>query len=728
MKIIVSFFIILFLSISTTISSQTKVIDSLNNELTIHKEKDTTRVNILYGLAIYNFQNDLETTKLHLKEAEDLSNEINYIKGKAKVLYLKGILESRKSNYKTSLDFFKGSLKHYESIDDQAGIAAVYNAFGITHFIQSEYDEAIFSYQKAFEIQKNQGKTSDVINSLLNIGNVFNETGRYDEAISNYKKALNHSVEINDETNIATINYNLSVLYKVQGNYPLAIETTNNSLEFKKTTGDTLGIAHILSNLGEIYTSIEKYDTALEYHKQSLNFALQKESKSLVATNYNNIGNYHLHKKEYPKALEYYNKSLEISQKINNIKQVVACFLNLGEINLLLNRPVIARENYVKANEISLKADKKDFVAYSFLGISETYIHEKKYKEALPFTQKGKKLSEELELLEPQKKASELLSEIYKYTNNYKKAFESLKQFKTLNDSLFNKENIEKITQLEFDYKYKQALDSASIRELKLTKIVDTTSLDLKKSQRNLLLGVIVFLVIVLILGTIIFFLRLRNEKSKSQNIEIEQKLLRSQMTPHFIFNSLSVLQGMILNKENKKAVFYLSKFSKLLRIILENSRDKIVLLDEELEAVNNYLELQNLEESQAFQYTILIDETIDSTLFKVPPMLIQPFIENAVEHAFKNQEDNRKIDIQLKYVNKKLICTITDNGIGIDAEKEPKKQHKKSLATTITSERLKVLSKDFNMKGSISIEDRKKYNAQGTIVTLVIPYKIDTV
>ena len=222
----------------------------------------------------------------------------------------------------------------------------------------------------------------------------------------------------------------------------------------------------------------------------------------------------------------------------------------------------------------------------------------------------------------------------------------------------------------------------------------------------------------------IIFFLKLRNEKSKTQNIVIEQKLLRSQMTPHFIFNSLSVLQGMILNKEEKKSVSYLSKFSKLLRITLENSRDKTVSLCQEFTAIENYLALQNLE-NESYTYTVLVDDTIDRPLFKIPPMLIQPFIENAIEHGFRDQKENRKIDVHLKYLDKKLICTITDNGIGIDTQKEYKNQNKKSLSTIITSERLKILSKDFKMKGSVTIEDRKKYNEQGTVVTLIIPHKI---
>jgi len=236
------------------------------------------------------------------------------------------------------------------------------------------------------------------------------------------------------------------------------------------------------------------------------------------------------------------------------------------------------------------------------------------------------------------------------------------------------------------------------------------------------------FIITIIVLSLIIFFfyLSLQTEKTKNQNVIIEQKLLRSQMTPHFIFNSLSVLQGMILNKEEKKSVLYISKFSKLLRIILENSRDKMVLLSEELLAIENYLTLQNLE-NDMYSYTISTEDTINTSLFKIPPMLIQPFVENAIEHAFANQQNDRSVDIRLTYSNKNLICTITDNGIGIEIEslKCSNNTHKKSLSTAITSERLQMLSKDLKMKGSVCLEDRKKYNEQGTIATLVIPYII---
>jgi LytS/YehU family sensor histidine kinase len=319
------------------------------------------------------------------------------------------------------------------------------------------------------------------------------------------------------------------------------------------------------------------------------------------------------------------------------------------------------------------------------------------------------------------------LSKAYEAKGLFKQALTDYKIHKKINDSLFNKENIQKITALEYDYKYKQELDSAKITELQLKKTVQTTTQDLVKSKQNLLLGIIVFLVVALLMGTIIFFLRLRSEKAKTQNIVMEQKLLRSQMTPHFIFNSLSVLQGMILNKEEGNSVSYLSKFSKLLRTILENSRYKTVSLADELSAVDSYMSLQNLDENPTYVYTLKIDPTIDTAILKIPPMLIQPFIENAIEHAFPNQKVAKQINVTLSFTDEKLVCTIADNGIGINIDPQKIQKNKNSLATKITSERLKILSKEFKTQGNISVKNRATFGEQGTLVTLVIPYKTDS-
>jgi len=660
-----------------------------------------------------------------MAEADAISNNLNYKKGIANVLSLKGIIENRKSNHSEGLDYFKQSLKIFKTIDDKKGIASSYNSIGVTYMLQSNYKEALIYLKKSYSHYEKMEDKKKIMAGLLNIGSIYANIGNYPKAISNYKKVLKLSEEIKDEYGISYALGNLGHIYKEQGNYPLALEYYGQGFLLKEKAGDTLGMSISLNSLGNTYRSLENYDKALDYHTKSLNLQLKKGgNKSIIAKNKGNIGLIYKSKKEYSKALKIINESLEISRKINDQKQISSCLNNLGEIHLLLNKPSIARDNYKNSKDISEKIGDQFGLSHNYIGIAETYLDEKRYEKALFYTLKGKKIADELKLLEVQKKVFELLSIIYKNTGNYKKAFTSHQQFKILNDSLFNKENIEKITQLEYEYKYKQKLDLASIRELKLTKTVTVTNKNLEKSQRNYLWAIIGFLLVLILFGGIIFYQKLRNIKSETQNIVIEQKLLRSQMTPHFIFNSLSILQGMILNKEEKKSISYLSKFSKLLRIILENSRYKTVSLSQELTAIENYLTLHNLE-NESYKYTVLVDDIIDKSIFKIPPMLIQPFVENAIEHAFGNQKGNKTIDIQLSYLNNSLSCVIIDNGIGIDAQKEKKKHHKESLSTTITSERLKILAKDFKTNGSVIIEDRRKYNEQGTIVTLIIPHKI---
>lgn len=719
-----NWFLLLFvLFFQGAAQAQTKKIDSLKTALNNHLESDTTQVMLYYYLAFEHFRTDMEISNNYLQKAEDLSDSLNFKGGKARVLYLKGILENTKSEYGKSLDYFQQSLDYYRSINDKAGIASIYTAFGITHSDLSQYDKAIEAYTKATEIYEVLKDTTELITCLINSGNTYSESGNLNNAISNYTRALKLSEDSRDEDGISYVQTNLGVVYKKQGNYPLAIDYLNKALEFDMKTNDLLGRALKLHELGEVYNSLNDNEKSLRYHEQSLDYSTKIGNKRLIAMNEASIGNIFKDEKAYSKALENYQRSLETSRQIENVRHTAICYNNIAEVNLLLNKPAQARTNFLEARDICVKTNNRDILPTSLLGIAETYVFEKKYQEALGFVNEGKQIAEELELLENQKKAAGLLSIIYENTHLYKKALESHQQFKALNDSLFNKENIEKITQIEYEYKYKQALDSANIRELKLTKTVLATSQDLARSNQNLLWAIIGILLVSILLGSMIFYQKFNTIKVKNQNIITEQKLLRSQMNPHFVFNSLSVLQGMILNKEEKKSVNYLAKFSRLLRITLENSRDKMVLLSQELTAVENYMALQNLE-NDAYEFSITIDEGIDGSLFKIPPMLIQPFIENAIEHAFAKQTKDRKIDMHLKYANQELICVIMDNGIGINSQKEKNGNGKKSLATQITSERLKILSTYFKMKGSVAIEDRTKYNEKGTVVTLVLPHE----
>ncbi|WP_273567475.1 tetratricopeptide repeat protein [Maribacter halichondriae] len=725
-KTILSIVCLLFFTIG--MQSQNTVIDSLKDELSLYTKKDTIRVNILNDLAYAYYQKDSLKTQTYLEESEALANKLNFTKGRAKSLYVKGVTQAAQSNFDKGFQYFNEALRLYNTINFKIGIVECYNAIGILFYDKGDQRLAIEYYEKSIRINEEIDDKKNIAINSNNIGKAYSNLGNYEEALKYHRKALKISKESGDEKTMSSSFNNMGTIYSDQGNYPLALEYYNQSLAIDEKFGDTLGISKSLNNLGIIYKNLQNYDKAIASYERALKIHKKNDDKKSTTETLNNLGNVHKRKENYKIALDFLEEALEISKEIKNKIYIGTILNNIGDVHLQLKDDAVAFEYFEKAKKINLEADNPRALCNSYLGVAKIYTNKEEYDKALTNALKSKELSGKLQLLNYQTEVFELLSDIYKNKGDYKRALTSHQQFKILNDSLFNKENIEKITQLEYEYKYKQALDSASIRELKLTKEVSSINTNLEKSQRNIFLTIIAFLLTAIILGGIIFFLKLRNIKEKNQNISIEQKLLRSQMTPHFIFNSLSVLQGMILNNEGNKSVLYLSKFSKLLRTSLENSRQVLVSLSEELSAIDNYIELQNLAVNPPVTYHLEINPTIDRTIFKIPPMLIQPFVENAIEHAFTSKKEDKEIRVQISFEDKKIICNITDNGIGINKRKLKTKKNKNSLATAITSERLKMLSKEFRVQSSVSVADRASFGEQGTLVTLVIPYKIDSI
>ncbi|TYA84413.1 tetratricopeptide repeat-containing sensor histidine kinase [Seonamhaeicola marinus] len=721
---IISTAITLFLLIFTNIViSQNSKIDSLKIELQNHKENDTIRVNLLNTLAFFHFTNNIPKSIEYLEEANEIAKVIHFEKGKARSIYIKGITEAVQSNYDQALNYYNEALIIYKNIDFTKGIADSFNAIGITYKNKGELRTAATYFKKAIEINEEIG-SNNLSASLLNLGTTYSDMGDFDEAILYLKKALSIAKVEKNEQRIAYSLNNLGTIYNIQGNTPLALEHFNKSLTIHKKLGDSISIAHNFKNMGYTYNIQKNNEKAISYFKKSLGIYQRINNKHRISATLSDIGNIHEESGNYQKALKYYIDALRISKEVGANSETTYILNNIGGIYLLSKDYTNSNQYFKKAKKISLEKGNKETLCGAYIGLARIDINQRNYDAALGNALKAKEISEKSGFLEYQKQTLEALSKIYKKTGYYEKALKSYELYKTLNDSLFSKKNVEKIAQIEAEYKYKQAIDSANIRELELTKQVTTTSRDLEKSKQKYLWAIIGFLTVSIILGSTIFFQKFRTIKAKNQTIVTEQKLLRSQMTPHFIFNSLSVLQGMILNKEDKKSVNYLLKFSKLIRITLENSRDKLVLLSQELLAVENYLALQNLENA-SYQYNITVTDAINTSAFKIPPMLIQPFVENAIEHAFNETISTKQIDISINYSKEDLICTIADNGIGINAQKTSKVAEKSSMSTLITSERLQILSKDLKVNGSITIEDRTEYNSQGTLVTLIIPHKI---
>jgi LytS/YehU family sensor histidine kinase len=202
----------------------------------------------------------------------------------------------------------------------------------------------------------------------------------------------------------------------------------------------------------------------------------------------------------------------------------------------------------------------------------------------------------------------------------------------------------------------------------------------------------------------------------------LEQKLLRLQMNPHFIFNAFSNILKFIDNNENSKASNYLTTFSKLLRTTLESTREDLVPFERERGTLENYLELQKLRYPNKFSYAIEIDQAIDEEEMSIPPMLVQPFIENSIEHGIRHKKGKGHIDVRFILDGKKIVCEVEDDGIGRKKAWEAEvseRSDRKPLATNIVQDRINVLNRKFKQKISLDIIDKPV----GTLVRLDLPY-----
>lgn len=696
------------------------------NQLSKSQKKDAVKLDFLIS-KIYDIHIDrIEEAERLIEEGLLLAKKLDNKLSEASLIYYRGSIESNKSNYTKAIKDYNYSLEIYRKNSNKKNISFCLNSIGITYYDQGELSKAIGFFEESLLIDEELNDLIGVSACYVNIGNIYADQGEYKKAINYYQKAKAIKEKIKDYEGVVKVYANIGAVYGEQGNYPKALEYFEKALIIVEKPSYKFSSNSLLSSLGTIYKKYGELDKALLYYKKGLKKGRKLKNRKIIAIYLNDIGDVYREQKENNLALSFFDEAIKINQEINNKQGLVGSLCNIASIQIEFKEYQKALNNYQKALSISKESGYEIGLFQPYLGIAIIYKKQQKYLESLKSALKSKVIAEKLNAIEEQKDSYKILSEIYSKIEKYKKAYEAHKEFKKLNDSIFNEKNIRRITELEYDYKYKKELEFADYRELKLIKKVKLASTELTVIQQKLLIGIVVFLLISMFLGYIIFFLKIRNVKSINENILIEQKLLRSQMTPHFMFNSLSVLQGIILKKEYKKSVVYLSKFSSLLRIILENSRYKAVVLAKELKAIENYIAVQNVNLNYSSNYNTVIKKNIDITQVLIPPMILQPFVENALEYAFEESDRNRKIEVIIDVIDKKLKCSIIDNGIGVDLGlKENNNERKKSLSTKITEERLKILGKQFKVKTEVIVKDRKHIGERGTIVTLVMPYRI---
>lgn len=595
--------------------------------------------------------------------------------------------------------------------------------------------------------------------AILEIGIENFYQGEYTEALTNYNRCLTVARELNDQILESEVYEAIAIVLKNQGEYSRALVYYDYALEAAIATADTFWMATCYVNIGNVHIQLTNFSKAYEFLHKGLDIFVQLNHMRRIAVTNMNIGNLFEAQLDYEKAKSFYNQALESAYQTHDNKTVLACLISLGNVYNSQNQYKRAREYFEKAIsindtlgfslildesylaiaksyqmenefeqaieyfEISLELAReqndKVTIASIHAHLADIYIKKKDYQKAIQSAEESLKLSLESENPILLMNAYLYLSEAWDKLGNRDKSFDYYRKYSAYKDTVFNAQKYKSVRDLEMKYEVEKQEQQMALLEEK------NQVQDLKMSRRNRLYYVtLIGIGLILIIGYIL--IRNQRLRTKHRAIELEQKLMRSQMNPHFIFNSLIAIQSYIYKKDPVNAGDYLAKFADLIRITLENSRTEFVSFEKELKMLTVYLELQNLRFENLFDYHIDKITNLDPARIKIPPMMAQPFIENAIEHGLRHKKEKGSVRITFARDEQSLKCEVNDDGVGREKSKEfEKKRQHQSMATSITKERLEILSKKFGQKFTLDIVDLKdeKNKAAGTKVSFNMPF-----
>ena len=561
---------------------------------------------------------------------------------------------------------------------------------------------------------------------LNQLGMKYRNFSQYKKSAELHEQALEASEKANNtELRVLSLNM-LGVVYRRTDAIKTALDYNQKALELAESVENpsvhikrSINVA--LNGIGNLYQTLEQYDLAIVRFKRALKLEEELGNKLGLAINHQNIGNCLEEKGDLEGALENYRKSLAYNEEIKSEYGSIICKNSLAQIYLKQDMPYAA----LVLLEPLLDASQRigDFFITASIFINTGWAHTKlgNFEQAQQYLQEGLDMALNRNMPSSILYGYQKMSELERTRGNYQKAYEYYKKADEYDSQISSATNLRYMNDIIVRYEDDKKNNQIAV----LAKQNEIVRLRLKKNQTTLLVSAL----IVGLISSILYILyRQYQSKNEKRVLTLEQKMLRSQMNPHFLFNSLNSIKLYIINNEQKNAVHYLNKFSKLVRKILEASSQREIPLAEELETVELYMNIENIRFSNEIDFRIDVDEDINVDNIKIPSLTLQPFLENSIWHGLSPKDGEKKIWINIKRKDQgHVTIEILDNGVGrtmAEANKENRVLKRKSVGIHITKERLANFSKDYQNNFDVDVVDRcdENGNSNGTKVILEIP------
>ncbi len=725
--------LILFFFINLVVFNDLKAQERNENQLiqSIAKStKDSDKLQLKLELFQLYLSSDLDKAKSKLEElkkktGKKYGDESNLVKLAELSYYLQLKDFSSFQNIKNSL-----SLSNFKSLPSKIEFLNL-----VGSFVREKHDyiQALSYHREALSLSR--GNRNNYMNAdiLRNIALDYAYQEKKDSALFYSNRSITVARKTNSQARILTECFNSQALiYKHFNQIDIGIAKNILALEISQNTTFFEKISRLNREIGISQLDIQNWNEAEIYFKNSLSFAKKLKDNSQIALALIHMAAVEHGRKNYYKSKELAREAEIYSSKIDDLESIgdVENFIGILYNDLGDFKEAAIRLNKALVNYESIGNRLKIANVYHHVG--KVLLAQGKYVEAENFlnrsitTQKGLRKIGLIHL------SYKVLSDLYLKKNNVTEAFKYLTFYVQYLDSNNLLQSARSIAELNETFKTQEQLQTINLQSDSIKRAKekqDLTNSKLENTQlRNLYqLITIIFILILIVAGGLI----LKNYWNRTKLLQLQretemsQTLLRSQMNPHFIFNAMTVIQSYIYENDPAKSSKFLVNFSRLMRLILENSSKEFISLETEVEILQKYLTTQKLRFEDRFNFDITVDNALSISDTMIPPMITQPFIENSIEHGQLHTVDGGFIKIVFSSINNMLHIEISDNGIGRKKSSQNKKSKEHhSMAMKITDERISILNKKYLTNGKLEISDFDTNNETGTIVDIEIPLK----
>jgi tetratricopeptide (TPR) repeat protein len=657
-----------------------------------------------------------------------VTNNDNRVKAKIYTLQLT-LLRGDRAKYFLQINRLQTELKQVKQVAIQVAIL---------HLL-AEYHISIRSYNQADAYLKEARLLANKLNNHALIADnlrlyslFFMEKNDKSRALNEVDVAIDFARKTGDKSLLATCINTQSKIYYYFGQIEFSVSKNFGALQLAKEAGDLPKLANFQREIGEAQFGLMNYQDATNYFNQSKEAAEQFKDDHLVGLALSNLGMVSFAKKETNRAIAILQLAVQILQRFNDPDGLGRAHINLGNIYLFSADYNEALKLYNQALVYFESAGNRVQIAAVYHLIGNVFEKQGKFANALTYLKRSVAIRMQFGFLGSVYPTYRSMADVYYKTGNLYDAYRYLALYSNYSDSSKAVEVSTKIAEISELYRSEQRerlieMQSDSINIQRKDSELTTAQLQNTRLRNIFQFYIIIGFVLLVFLGGIIVYSRWKQREIKQlqKEAEMNQVLLRSQMNPHFVFNAMSVIQSYIYENDTKNSSKFLVNFSKLMRLILENSSKEFIALTTEIDILNKYLETQQLRFGDRFHYSIDVPSFLLDNEAIIPPMITQPFIENAIEHGQLHTVENGFIHVSFAITDNLLQIIIEDNGVGRKlSEKNKKSKEHKSMAMKITQERINNLNAKFKTQGKLLITDFDAVEQTGTIVTIYIPYK----